>query len=51
MLWKQGLLWGSKHQQRKRLRELIALNDCLLKDIGITIEQAQIEADKPFWKD
>ena len=31
-------------------RQLIEMDDCQLKDIGITREQAEQEARKPFWK-
>ena len=36
-----------RQQQRRALR---ALNRHLLRDIGITPEQAEAEARKPFWR-
>lgn len=39
--------WMARSAQRK---ELLALPDHLLEDIGITREQAIEEANKPFWK-
>jgi uncharacterized protein YjiS (DUF1127 family) len=36
-----------RHQTRRALK---ALSVDQLKDIGITIEQQQFEANKPFWK-
>lgn len=41
-------LWFTRYQQRRVLRELDAH---LLRDIGITPEQARREAAKPFWID
>lgn len=37
------------HYRRSR-RHLLALDERLLEDIGITREQAQKEGRKPFWK-
>lgn len=34
------------HRQRRRL---IELDDALLKDIGLTRDQARREAERPFW--
>lgn len=40
-------IWINRSRQRKQLGKL---DDRLLKDIGLTREQAQIEISKPFWK-
>ncbi len=40
-------LWQRRHTQRRELGEL---DDRLLRDIGITREQAWREAGKPFWR-
>ena len=40
--------WYRRSQQRRRLRELDAH---LLRDIGLTAEEAHFEASKPFWMD
>ena len=40
-------LWIERRRQR---RALIALDDRLRTDIGISCEQALREAAKPFWK-
>jgi uncharacterized protein YjiS (DUF1127 family) len=38
-------------QRRRRGRQqLLALDDHLLRDIGISRLQAEAEADKPFWR-
>lgn len=43
-----GLLtWRERAQMR---RHLLALDDRLLRDIGITRAQAHSEAEKPFWR-
>jgi uncharacterized protein YjiS (DUF1127 family) len=39
--------WISRSRQRKQLAKL---DDRLLKDIGLTRSQAEIEISKPFWK-
>jgi uncharacterized protein YjiS (DUF1127 family) len=41
--------WTVRSGQRKALREL-AEEDRLLRDIGLTREQALREAAKPFWR-
>ncbi|MDQ7731908.1 DUF1127 domain-containing protein [Halomonas sp. SpR1] len=38
-----------RHYRRSR-RQLLALDDRLLEDVGITREQAQKEGHKAFWK-
>ncbi|WP_235040552.1 DUF1127 domain-containing protein [Vreelandella profundi] len=38
------------HQRRRSRRQLLTLDDRLLKDIGITREQAQKEGHQAFWK-
>ena len=43
--------WYVRCSARSRQREALArLDDRLLEDIGVTREQANAEADKPFWK-
>jgi uncharacterized protein YjiS (DUF1127 family) len=41
------LTWRERVRMR---RQLLSLDDRLLKDIGITRLQAQSEAEKPFWQ-
>lgn len=42
--------WIMRSRQRRALREIAEGNDFhLLKDIGISQEEAFHEADKPFW--
>ena len=43
--------WVSHLRQRRALREIAERNDFhLLKDIGVSQEEAMREADKPFWR-
>ena len=44
---KQLQLWN---QRRKQRRELYALSDAVLKDIGVSRVDALREAEKPFWQ-
>lgn len=41
------LLWQERQSQR---RSLMALDDRMLKDLGISRIDAQREFDKPFWQ-
>jgi uncharacterized protein YjiS (DUF1127 family) len=42
--------WFARSCQRRSLREIAERNDFhLLKDIGVSWEEALREADKPFW--
>ena len=43
-------IWLDRSRQRKQLGELAELNDYLLKDIGVSREEAMREAEKPFWQ-
>jgi uncharacterized protein YjiS (DUF1127 family) len=40
-------LWQQRAQGRRQLR---TFDDHLLRDIGVTRLQAELEADKPFWR-
>ena len=43
--------WFARYRQRRVLREIAERNDFhMLKDIGVTQEEALREADKPFWR-
>ena len=43
--------WIARSRQRQALREIAERNDFhLLKDIGVSQEEAFREADKPFWR-
>jgi uncharacterized protein YjiS (DUF1127 family) len=42
--------WIDRSHQRRQLGELAELNDYLLKDIGVSREEAMREAEKPFWR-
>ena len=44
------LFWNARSRQRSQLGELADLNNYLLKDIGLTREEALREAEKPFWR-
>jgi uncharacterized protein YjiS (DUF1127 family) len=39
--------WAERHRQR---RALLALNDPMLKDIGLSTADAWREGSKPFWR-
>jgi uncharacterized protein YjiS (DUF1127 family) len=39
--------WIERYRQR---RQLLGLNDALLKDIGISRADVEREAAKPFWR-
>jgi uncharacterized protein YjiS (DUF1127 family) len=43
--------WFARSRQRRSLREIAERNDLhLLKDIGVSQQEALREADKPFWR-
>lgn len=46
-LWLQLEAWRERARQR---RDLLELDDRLLKDIGISRADARREGGKPFWK-
>jgi uncharacterized protein YjiS (DUF1127 family) len=39
------------HELARQRRALLALNEHMLKDIGITRAEAEREARRPFWSD
>ena len=43
-------VWIERSRQRRALCELGELNDALLKDIGISRDQARHEGAKRFWQ-
>ncbi|RDE19493.1 DUF1127 domain-containing protein [Motiliproteus coralliicola] len=45
------LLLRHWHQNWRTRRQLAQLDSHQLKDIGVSIGDAQQEADKPFWRD
>ena len=45
--WSRIEQWQQRAEQRKAL---LALDDRILKDIGITRADVVREAEKPFWK-
>ncbi|MBR0797894.1 hypothetical protein JQ615_21125 [Bradyrhizobium jicamae] len=47
--WRALRRWPARRRQRTALRD-IANNPHLLRDIGVTRQQALGEADKPFWR-
>lgn len=40
--------WRRNHRSR---RELLSMNDAMLKDIGVSRADAFGESEKPFWRD
>jgi uncharacterized protein YjiS (DUF1127 family) len=48
--WKNPLgLLAQFHEARRQRRALLALDDTLLKDIGLSRADAAREAARPFW--
>ncbi|MEM8593029.1 MAG: DUF1127 domain-containing protein [Pseudomonadota bacterium] len=47
MLALQITKWGQRHRSRIALNKL---DDHMLRDIGLTPDQARFEADKRFWQ-
>ena len=43
-------IWGARNRQRHALRLLAERDDYLLKDIGLSQDEAFREAAKPFWR-
>jgi uncharacterized protein YjiS (DUF1127 family) len=43
-------LWLARSRQRRALCEIAQRDDYLLKDIGISQQDAFREAEKPFWR-
>ena len=41
---------GAAQERARQRRALAALNDDLLKDIGVSRAMAEYEADKAFWR-
>lgn len=41
-------LWYRRARQR---RQLLQLDERLLRDIGVTVDEARHEAAKPFWRE
>lgn len=46
-VWLTIRIWNTRYRQR---RELLALSDHMLKDIGISRAQAENEGSKAFWE-
>lgn len=46
-----GCWLAAGYRRYRQRRALLALNDALLKDIGISRADAGHEADKPWWRD
>lgn len=42
--------WMARHRYRRDLSRQIELGNYLVKDIGLTLEEALNEIKKPFWK-
>ncbi|THF64913.1 DUF1127 domain-containing protein [Pseudothauera nasutitermitis] len=45
-----GALLGTWSARTRQRRELAALDDRLLRDVGLSRETALREAEKPFWR-
>jgi len=42
--------WIARHRYRRDLMRQLELGNHLIKDIGLTVEQALSEIKKPFWR-
>jgi uncharacterized protein YjiS (DUF1127 family) len=42
--------WIARHRYRRDLVRQLELGNHLVKDIGLTLEQALDEIGKPFWR-
>lgn len=42
--------WVARHRYRRDLSRQIELGNYLVKDIGLTLEEALNEIKKPFWR-
>lgn len=50
--WSMGALIAmllAWHERARQRRTLLTLDDCMLKDIGVSRTDAELEANKPFW--
>jgi uncharacterized protein YjiS (DUF1127 family) len=47
---RQIQIWISRYRQRRALADLAAMNNHLLRDIGVSLRDAEREAAKPFWQ-
>jgi uncharacterized protein YjiS (DUF1127 family) len=43
-------LWMQRARQRQALADLTELGPHLLRDIGISYQEARFESEKPFWR-
>ena len=43
-------LWRARRAYHSEIANRFALGSHLIRDIGLTVEQALFEAQKPFWK-
>ncbi|MBO3274622.1 DUF1127 domain-containing protein [Pseudomonas schmalbachii] len=51
-LWKRALARLHRwHELRRQRRQLAALSDYMLKDIGLTRADIEQEIERPFWDD
>ena len=44
------ITWIARHRYRRDLARQLELGNHLVKDIGLTLEQALHEISKPFWR-
>jgi uncharacterized protein YjiS (DUF1127 family) len=51
ILYRLGTAYRLGRERYRQRKQLLEMDDRQLKDIGITLEQAEQEARKPIWKD
>jgi uncharacterized protein YjiS (DUF1127 family) len=49
-VWVAVLEWRRRHRYRHELRELLLMDPKLIADLGMSLEEAKLEAEAPFWK-
>jgi uncharacterized protein YjiS (DUF1127 family) len=49
-LWRAADLLLTWHERARQRRQLLTLNDHMLRDIGLTRADVLAESSKPFWR-
>jgi uncharacterized protein YjiS (DUF1127 family) len=49
-LWRAADLLLTWHERARQRRQLLTLNDHMLRDLGLTRADVLAESSKPFWR-